>query len=446
MNWRVLWLLIRPARIGASTLVLPVVAFAVITTVALSVAAIAGRFWFAPDNEFGAYRLLGAGLVILLFVPLSTLAGAAARLSARRRDDRLATLRLLGATSALVRRIAFFEAVVVAAIGAVVGVLLYLLAAPLLLLVPVQGEAAQVAEMWLPWWVTASLAAGVVAIAALSATASLRMVVMSPLGVRTRSDAPRMRWVRLLIGGGVIALALVLSQSVSGSWGATGIAAAYAVALVAVMSVLGVVGPFLTARFAGLRAKRASTASALIAARVVLESPVTAWRQVSGVALASFLVVPAGSMLGYLDMIQRTSPVVTDETRVLFADIRTVLLVALVISFLLVACSVGVTQAAAVLERGAFYVSLDRLGMPRHEMNRSRWGAVLLPLLVASLGSALASTALVFLLVAIAVATAPLFVVAVVLLLAAGIGAVRVAVAATTPVLRSVLARPDRVL
>lgn len=446
MNWPVLWLLIRPARAGASTLVLPAVAFAVITAVALSVAATASRFWLAPDNEFGAYRLLGAGLVILLFVPLSTLAGAAARLSARRRDERLATLRLLGAASSLVKRIAFCEAVLIAALGVTVGAVLHLLAAPLLRFVPVQGAILPAAEMWLPWWVTVSLATVVVAIAALSATTSLRMVVVSPLGVRTRSAAPRMRWVRLLIGGGVIVLALLLLQSVSGSWGATGIAAAYAVALVAVMSVLGVVGPYLTARFAGLRAKRASTASALIAARVVLESPTTAWRQVSGVALASFLVVPAGSMLGYLDMIQRTSPVVTDETRVLFADIRTVLLVALAVSFLLVACSVGVTQAAAVLERGGFYVSLDRLGMPRREMNRSRWGAVLLPLLVASIGSALASTAAVFLLVAIAVATAPLFVAAVVLLLLSGVGTVRIAVAATTPVLRSVLARPDRVL
>lgn len=222
MNWRVLWLLIRPARTGASTLVLPAVAFAVITTVSLSVVAIASRFWFAPDNEFGAYRLLGAALVILLFVPLSTLAGAAARLSARRRDDRLATLRLLGATSALVRRIAFCEAVLIAAIGVIIGVLLYLLVAPLLLLIPVQGETAQTAELGLPWWATASLAVSVVAIAALSATASLRLVVMSPLGVRTRSDAPRMRWVRLLIGGGVIALALVLLQSVSGSWGQPG--------------------------------------------------------------------------------------------------------------------------------------------------------------------------------------------------------------------------------
>ena len=44
------------------------------------------------------YQALAVIALVLLVVPLVSLGGAAARLSARRRDDRLATLRLLGAT------------------------------------------------------------------------------------------------------------------------------------------------------------------------------------------------------------------------------------------------------------------------------------------------------------------------------------------------------------
>ena len=47
------------------------------------------------------------------------LGGSAARLSARRRDDRLASLRLLGATPRLVRTLTVVESTVLAAVGAI---------------------------------------------------------------------------------------------------------------------------------------------------------------------------------------------------------------------------------------------------------------------------------------------------------------------------------------
>ena len=53
-----------------------------------------------------------AGALLVMCVSLG---GAAARLSARRRDDRLATLRLLGATPAAVSALAVIESAVLAA-------------------------------------------------------------------------------------------------------------------------------------------------------------------------------------------------------------------------------------------------------------------------------------------------------------------------------------------
>lgn len=274
----------------------------------------------------------------------------------------------------------------------------------------------------------------------------LRRVLISPLGVRRRTDAPTLSRARLIVGGIVLVGAVGLLQLVSGGWGTVGIAAAFGAAIIAVMSVLGLVGPFVIGRRAARRAERTESAAELIAARGILESPKAAWRGVSGVALASFLVVPAGSLLGYLDLIERSSTSIDAATRQIFVDVRTVVLAAVVVSFALVACSVGVTQAAAVLERRDLYVGLDRLGAPVAELNRARRLGVIPPLRVASLGSAVAAGILFAWLVAIAVVAAPLFMVGVVAALVAGEGLVRAGLGATTSVLDEVLAHPERAL
>ena len=50
-------------------------------------------------------------------------------------------------------------------------------------------------------------------------------------------------------------------------------------------------------------------------------------------------------------------------------DIRTGILITIVVSFVMVACSAGVNQAAAVFDRADLYTSLDHLGMPRKTMD-----------------------------------------------------------------------------
>ncbi|WP_454301851.1 ATP-binding cassette domain-containing protein [Salana multivorans] len=354
MRWSAVWLLVRPARTGLSAVLLPVVTFAIMTAAVLSTAVVATLSWQVPDDAAtyrGGYKVLAAVLVTLLVVPLSTIAASAARLSARRRDDRLATLRLLGATTTWVRLVAVTEATLVAAVGVVLGVVVHLASAPLLTFFPLRGETPPIERVWLTGWVIAVVALGVVMIAVLSAVTGLRQVVISPLGVRARTGAPRLSWARAVVGGVVIAGAVGLVQMVSADWGVVGVTAAFAVAVVAVMAVLGVIGPFVIGRLAARRARRAGTAAELIAARGILESPKAAWRQVSGVALASFLVVPTGSVLGYLDVIARSSTVLDAEISQIFVDVRTVMLAALILTFVLVACSIGVTQAAAVIER-----------------------------------------------------------------------------------------------
>ncbi|MFE7651115.1 hypothetical protein, partial [Streptomyces phaeoluteigriseus] len=96
MNAGVLTLLLRPARGENSVLVLPVVAFGIVTTLVLTVIGGAQSFWRWSDDSAALYQALAGIALVLLVVPLMSLGGAAARLSARRRDERLSTLRQLG--------------------------------------------------------------------------------------------------------------------------------------------------------------------------------------------------------------------------------------------------------------------------------------------------------------------------------------------------------------
>ena len=98
---------------------LPVVAFGLVTTLLLTVLAGALSFLRWRDELAFLYQLLAVLALILLVFPLLTLGGSAARLSARRRDDPLATLRLLGATPATVAGITIIESTALAAAGAV---------------------------------------------------------------------------------------------------------------------------------------------------------------------------------------------------------------------------------------------------------------------------------------------------------------------------------------
>lgn len=440
-------LLVKPARRDLSGSALPIIAFAVISTLALGVVALARAYWNAPDPQgFGQYKILAAGMLALLVVPIGTLGGAAARLSARRREDRLATLRLIGASSSWVRGVALIEAGFIAAAGAFVGLLLAMLLGPLLSLVEVAGSPLGLEGAWLSLPLAAVILLGVVVVAVVSAGASLRRVLISPLGVRMRESAPRMHWLRVVIAVLVVGGAVLVLQLTSVSWGAVGITAALVVVLVAVMAVLNLLGPYLVGRLARRRLMRSDDAGTLIAMRAVLESPQAAWRQVSGVALASFVAVPAGSVLGFLDTVQRLSDAVTPEQVLFFGDIRIVVVAAVAVSYLLVACSVGVTQAASVVERRALYVSLDRLGMPFSVMTRARRLSVGTPLLVGAVMPALIAALLAVPVVGISVVTAPLFIVTVVCCIAAGVVLVQLGVVATTPVLRRVLSQPDRAL
>ncbi|EED6225895.1 permease, partial [Salmonella enterica subsp. enterica serovar Haifa] len=92
----------------------------------------------------------------------------------------------------------------------------------------------------------------------------------------------------------------------------------------------------------------------------------------------------------------------------LAADIRTGLIITLIGSFLMVAASVGVNQASDVLDQSELHRSLHHLGMPMETVDRARRRAIMSPLLITALGSAVCAAIMVFPLVGIALIVAPL--------------------------------------
>jgi predicted lysophospholipase L1 biosynthesis ABC-type transport system permease subunit len=419
--------------------VLPVVAFAVVTALLLIVAGGAQAFFSWTDDIAGLYQVLAVIALSLLVVPLVALGGSAARLSARRRDDRLASLRLLGATPRLVTALTVLESTALALAGAVAGVVVYLLASPLVGLLPFRGEPLGMSVLLGPAWILLTVL-GIGVLAALSAVVGLRGVILSPLGVRTRQQAPRVHWLRVVLTVAVIAIAVGLMTVVQALPGLGIIVAVLGAGFGGSIAVLNLIGPWVLRTVASGQARRARTARKLLAARSILESPKAAWRQVSGVAMTSFMAVFAGVGVALMDAAGGTAD---EQSRLLLADIRTGVVITVVASFLMVACSAGVNQAAAVLDRRDVYVSLDRIGMPVAEMDAARSRAVLSPLRITAIGSALTAAVVVFPLTGLSLLVSPLTLASVAGCLAAGVLLVWAALRATRPVLARVLAEPS---
>lgn len=432
MNPRVLMVLLRPTPGQNDVLALPFVAFTTVSALVLTVVGGAQSFWAWTDPEAPIYHALAAIAIVLLVVPLVTLGGAAARLSARRRDERLSTLRLLGVTPAGVVVATVVESAIVAAAGAVAGFVLHLVTVPLIGLIPFRGAALGAGAVLLPAPNVLAITVTIVLLAATSAAIGLRMVVISPLGVRTRVVAGTAHWIRAVIAGIALIAAFVVISVVPDAAGMLPTIIVLTVAFAIAFAVLNVIGPWalrLQARW-GLR--RADGPEQLLAARTVLESPKAAWRQISGIAMASFIAVFAGSAVAALQVMGTGSP----EDLALAADIRTGVTIILIASFVMVAASVGVNQAAEILDRQDLHRSLHRLGMPIATVEGARRRAIMRPLLFTAIGSALCAGVLIFPLLGLAIVTAPISLITIAAVIAAGVGIVWFSTRATRPILR----------
>lgn len=432
--------------------VLPIVAFAVVTALTLTVAG--GTEFFLDPQAAGieegyeaTYASLAGVALAILAVPLLSLCSSAVRLSTRRRDTCLSSLRLLGASRRMLVQLSVLEAGALAAIGVLLGVVGNLALAPVVGLVPFVGGPIGAAAAIPSLPVALLVVLVLVVTAVLAAALGLRKVAITPLGVRTREVPARPHWARALIALAAIAAVAGAGQVV----GAAGSVLVMALIIMGMfglgLAVLDLIGPWVL----GLLARRTlrkggrgtDAVTRMLAARTVLDDPRAVWRQVSGVAMVSFISVVAGSGLA---LTSAAGDFYSTAEANLNADLRTGVLLTIALAFATVAASITVHAAAEVFDRRGLYLALDRLGTPRRALDRTRRQVVLRPLVTVCLLAAGLGAAVVLPLAGIALIVDPLTLLSIVGALVAGLLVVRLAVGATSPLLRQVLADTEPVL
>ncbi|WP_062350555.1 hypothetical protein [Herbidospora yilanensis] len=238
------------------------------------------------DYQDEGGSLTGLGLA-LLAVPVAGLVHQANRLASATRERRLAALRLAGATPGDVRQLGALEGGALALAGSLGGGVLYVVT-------HLSGPLPQV-----PVVVAVVTLGGI-----LSGARAGRHVVASPLGVirRARVRGPRVRDLVLVVAG--VGL-FVLGAVVKGRFplvGKYGSAVAITAGLVLLLFGVTLAATWLIRAYARRAGRRARSAEALLAARLVEADP-RAWaRAMSVVSLTVFFGAGTGAqqaLVGY---------------------------------------------------------------------------------------------------------------------------------------------------
>jgi hypothetical protein len=265
-----------------------------------------------PSNCFNCQSGTGSGPVlkwilaggaVALLLPVLILIATASRLSAARREERFAAMRLVGATPHQVSVVSAVEAIIAAVAGVAVGFALFFLFRPLLIHVPFAGAPFAQGDLSLNLADVVLVVIGVPIAAVVSARLALRRVQISPLGVKRRASSPPLRIIRIIpLLAGIALLAYFDAAGKPKSNGGQILELLVGLALILVGLVLA--GPWLTKMGSRLMAKRARRPATLIAGRRLLDNPRAAFRSISGLVLALFV---ASAAIGALSSIVAVS-------------------------------------------------------------------------------------------------------------------------------------------
>jgi hypothetical protein len=243
----------------------------------------------------GLDLVLGVVAGALLF-PVLIFIGSATRLSATRREQRFAAMRLVGATPRQVAMIATVESTLSALAGTLLGFALFYLFRDPLAAVNFTGTPFFASDLAVNVADIAAVAIGIPAAAAVAARLSLRRVRISPLGVTRRVTPRPPRAYRLIpLAAGVAELVYTMSHRPDTAiaqveWNLTG--------FLIITIGLVVAGPWLTMVGSRLVARRSRRPATLIAARRLADNPQAGFRAVSGLILALFVTSAAVGIIG----------------------------------------------------------------------------------------------------------------------------------------------------
>ncbi|MFI9328569.1 FtsX-like permease family protein [Kitasatospora sp. NPDC052868] len=258
------------------------------------------------DNDCPGLGTRGDAMTLILSVvagalifPVVIFIGTATRLSTATREQRYAAMRLVGATPRQVSAISAVESTVAAAAGAVVGFGLFLLMRPLVATIPFTGDRFFAEDLTLTPLQAAATALGVPVAAAVAARLALRRVAISPLGVTRRvTPKPPGLWRLAPLLAGLAELAFFVNRRPDSTDGQT---AAYLTGFLTVMLGLVVAGPWLTMAAARGVARRTSRPATLIAVRRLADDPKAGFRSVAGLVLALFVTTATVCIIGTIN-------------------------------------------------------------------------------------------------------------------------------------------------
>ncbi|MFF0556919.1 FtsX-like permease family protein [Streptomyces sp. NPDC004266] len=242
--------------------------------------------WSVPEEPMNAFLILLVVVAcVVLLLPVLVFIATAVRFGGEQRDRRLAALRLIGADTAMTRRIAAGESLAGALLGLLVGLGLFAAARQFAGVFTIWDVNAYPGDV-VPMAALAVLVLAVVPVASVVVTLfALRGVAIEPLGV-VRTSAPRRRrlWWRLLLlaAGAAFLVPLVGEVRMSEtSIDAVGVVTGTTLALVGLTTLL----PWLVE--AGVKRLRGGPVAWQLAVRRLQLSSGTAARAVSGIVVAA---------------------------------------------------------------------------------------------------------------------------------------------------------------
>jgi hypothetical protein len=245
-----------------------------------------------PGGGANSVDLILAVVALAILTPVLIFIGTATRLSAARREERFAAMRLAGATRGQVSLIAAIESAVAAVLGTAIGFGLFFLLRIPVAAIPFIGQPFFPSELTISLPDILLVAVGVPLFAALAARMALRRVNISPLGVARRArPKPPGAWrvIPLLAGLAELGFWTIHGHPAS----IPGQIQAFASSFFLILAGLFVAGPWLTMAAAQGMARWTSRPATLLAARRIGDDPKAAFRAVSGLVLALFITTVA---------------------------------------------------------------------------------------------------------------------------------------------------------
>jgi hypothetical protein len=250
---------------------------------------------YMPANagiESSGIDLILSVVALGMLTPVLIFIATATRLSAARREQRFAAMRLAGATRRQVSLLAAVESTVAAVLGVAAGFGIFFLLRSPVAGIPFFGEPFFPGQLSLSPADILAVAIGVPVAAVGAARLALRRVHISPLGVARRvTPRPPRAWRMLPLLAGLAELGFFAARGGQLSVGAETQVLASGFLLIIVGLIIA--GPWLTMVMARVMARRTSRPGALIAARRLADDPRAAFRAVSGLVLALFITTVA---------------------------------------------------------------------------------------------------------------------------------------------------------